>query len=139
MHKVKTIGDAYIVCCGAFVCTEQQQEAAKRIVNMGMSMQYIVSQKAITSAGKERASTAAGASGGGGGARGGKAAAQVEPESAPSPFRVLLFSLCLIAVPTAALIGQIAAVSDEIRQCPTDAGPLPMCDRDAGATPTAAC
>ena len=47
MHKVKTIGDAYIVCCGAFVCTDQQQEAARRIVNMALSMQYIVSQKAF--------------------------------------------------------------------------------------------
>ena len=37
VHKVKTIGDAYIVCCGAFVCTDDQQEAARRIVNMAVS------------------------------------------------------------------------------------------------------
>ena len=47
VHKVKTIGDAYIVCCGAFVCTDDDQEAARRIVNMALSMQYIVSQKAF--------------------------------------------------------------------------------------------
>ena len=46
--KVKTIGDAYIICSGAFAQVGEHQEAAKRVVQMGLSMQYIVAQKAFS-------------------------------------------------------------------------------------------
>ena len=47
VHKVKTIGDAYIVCCGAFDLKDDQAKAATRVVSMALTMQYIVSQKAF--------------------------------------------------------------------------------------------
>jgi class 3 adenylate cyclase len=48
VHKVKTIGDAYIVCCGAFYMTEQPDVAAVRVVNMALSMQQIVTATAAS-------------------------------------------------------------------------------------------
>ena len=47
VHKVKTIGDAYIVCCGAFIQVDDPADAAKRVVNMALSMQHIVTDKAM--------------------------------------------------------------------------------------------
>ena len=38
VHKVKTIGDAYVVCCGAFDEAPTAAEAARRVVGMGLSM-----------------------------------------------------------------------------------------------------
>ena len=49
---------------------------------------------------------------------------------APSPYRVLAFSIGLILVPTAALLADIALVGDEIRPCPvvtTGHAPIPLC------------
>mmetsp|Transcript_29690 Transcript_29690/g.91091 ORF Transcript_29690/g.91091 Transcript_29690/m.91091 type:complete len:1608 (-) Transcript_29690:1837-6660(-) len=37
-HKVKTIGDAYVVCCGAFGEAPNAAEAARRVTAMGLSM-----------------------------------------------------------------------------------------------------
>ena len=48
VHKVKTIGDAYIVCCGAFYQADKPADAARRVVNMGLSMQQTVIAKAMS-------------------------------------------------------------------------------------------
>lgn len=55
VHKLKTIGDAYIVCCGAFgggsipfknSGQRKAEEAAQRVVRMGLQMQEIMASKA---------------------------------------------------------------------------------------------
>ena len=38
VHKVKTIGDAYIVCCGAFGEATTATQAAQRVAAMALSM-----------------------------------------------------------------------------------------------------
>ena len=40
VHKVKTIGDAYIVCAGAL--TRPKPDDAQRVVRMGLAMQDVV-------------------------------------------------------------------------------------------------
>jgi len=44
--QVKTIGDAYIVCCGAFGEATTAAEAARRVTSMGISMLDVVAATA---------------------------------------------------------------------------------------------
>ena len=46
VHKVKTIGDAYVAIGGAFSLTQDKPEAARRIVRMGLAMARVVRETA---------------------------------------------------------------------------------------------
>ena len=60
-------------------------------------------------------------------------------EEAPSPARILAFSLSLVVVPTVALLAQISLVGDEVRPCTAlVAAAAPRCDANQEGMPPSA-